>query len=372
MSALPNPTVVIVNNTNNSANDGSTNTQNNDPSNNVPPAQVVKDYPPGIGAITKCQDDNSDKNVQLTELVVDLLFKVNEGKLLDIPKNSRGTGERWRALYENLFTPETGLFCGYKKWTVASPWTSKLKKLVIDIVVYFSHEYDNIKGAREPTALEELSHTLKQTMENAEKDKAVEQDSVLARRLQNELCEKDMGFTSSGNGVASPSGILLGPSERDGLAALGRPTQSVGNVGQSRGAIFNAAAAAASMATQPFDASRSRSAFEAELANSAAKRSKPEHGVSLKKARNMDNHALTDSLSNALCSTTKQFTSAIERLAPSPSTKSSKARKNIQEEILLVIKEIKDLQEINGNHDYDNELKAARARLVALQKKRDE
>jgi hypothetical protein len=82
-------------------------------------------------------------------------------------------------------------------------------------VVYFSHEYDN-KGAREPTALEELSHTLKQSMENAEKDKAVEQDSVLARRLQNELCEKDMGFASSGNGVASPSGIIR--NDIDGLS----------------------------------------------------------------------------------------------------------------------------------------------------------
>jgi hypothetical protein len=84
----------------------------------VPPAQVIKDYPPGIGAITKCQDDNSDKNVELTELIVDLLLKVNESKLLDIPKNSRGTGDRWRTLYDDLFTPETGLFCGYKKWTV--------------------------------------------------------------------------------------------------------------------------------------------------------------------------------------------------------------------------------------------------------------
>jgi hypothetical protein len=52
------------------------------------------------------------------------------------------------------------------------------------------------------------------------------------------------------------------------------------------------------MTTQSFDASHSRSAFEAELANPAAKRSKTEHGVSIKKARNIDNHALTDSLSN--------------------------------------------------------------------------
>jgi hypothetical protein len=61
------------------------------------------------------------------------------------------------------------------------------------------------------------------------------------------------------------------------------------------------------MTTQSFDASHSQSAFEAELANSAAKRSKTEHGVSIKKARNMDNHALTDSLSNVLLSSsTKQ------------------------------------------------------------------
>jgi hypothetical protein len=65
----------------------------------------------------------------------------------------------------------------------------------------------------------------------------------------------------------------------------------------------------------------------------------------------------------------KQFTSAIERLAPSPSTKSSKVHKNIQEEILLVIKEITDLREINSDHEFDKELKAARARL---QRKRDD
>ena len=139
MSALPNSTVVYTNSADGSAHP--TNTQNNDRSNNVPPAQVIKDYPPEIGAITICQDNNSDKNVELTELIVDLLLKVNESKLLDIPKNSRGTGDRWRTLYDDLFTPETGLFCGYKKWTVQGAWTSKLKKLVIDIVVYFSHEY---------------------------------------------------------------------------------------------------------------------------------------------------------------------------------------------------------------------------------------
>jgi hypothetical protein len=103
-------------------------------------------------------------------------------------------------------------------------------------------------------------------------------------------------------------------------------------------AIFNAATAAASMATQPFDASRSRSAFEAELANSAAKHSKTEHGVSIKKARNMDNHAQTDSLSNALCSSTKHFTSAIERLAPSPSTKSSKVIRISRRRFFLLLK----------------------------------
>lgn len=71
----------------------------------MPPSQVVKDYPPGIGAITKCQDDDSEKNIALTELVINLLFKVNEGKLLDIPKNSQGTGERWKELYNDLFMP---------------------------------------------------------------------------------------------------------------------------------------------------------------------------------------------------------------------------------------------------------------------------
>jgi hypothetical protein len=46
--------------------------------------------------------------------------------------------------------------------------------------------------------------------------------------------------------------------------------------------------------------------------------------------------------------------------------------KYLQHEILLVIKEITDLREINSDHEFDKELKAARARLVALQRKRDD
>lgn len=64
-------------------------------------------------------------------------------------------------------------------------------------------------------------------MNNAEKDKVEEQDLVYTQRLQNEYSEAGLGFTSSANGVLSPSGVNLGVNERSGLALLGRPTNSV-------------------------------------------------------------------------------------------------------------------------------------------------
>eukprot|EP00956_Cyclotella_meneghiniana_P034644 scaffold107138_cov38-Cyclotella_meneghiniana.AAC.2 len=114
-------------------------------------------------------------------------------------------------------------------------------------------------------------------------------------------------------------------------------------------AINNAAVAAASsvsVAGQAFDPSRSRSAHEAslELTNVAAKNQKAHH-VTVKQARNMDDVALCDYLSGALTSSTLEFAIAMKMFAPSPSTKGIRSTQNNQQQINLVIQEIKGLME---------------------------
>ena len=92
--------------------------------------------------------------------------------------------------------------------------------------------------------------------------------------------------------------------------------------------------------------------------------------MTIKQARNMDQHALTDSLSNALSSSTLQFASVIKSLAQSPNTKSRKSTKQIQEEIILVLQEIKQLKEMNDDGDMDEDLADAKRRLKSLQAER--
>ena len=182
-------------------------------------------YPPGVAELMKCQEDDSPEKVANRQLLIDLLYKVGEHKLLELPKSSRGSGLKWKLLYNELFAHPGGLFCGYKKWTSRDPWTGKIKRTVTDAVDFFSNLYD-LKNGHNPSPLEEIAHMSMETMKKAEKDKTIDKDQAYARNIQNEICEGEMGFTSSGNGVRSPSGVMLGPNEREGLSALGRPTSS--------------------------------------------------------------------------------------------------------------------------------------------------
>lgn len=124
------------------------------------------------------------------------------------------------------------------------------------------------------------------------------------------------------------------------------------------------------MAGKTFDASRSRAAFEGSMANIAGKGS-PGQLMSIKKARQLDQHALVDSLSGALSNSTREFTDAMRAFLPAPASKRQKTSKEIQEEILLVLDEIQKYSSINGNHDFDKDIEAARARLRSLQQQRD-
>jgi hypothetical protein len=124
------------------------------------------------------------------------------------------------------------------------------------------------------------------------------------------------------------------------------------------------------MAGKTFDASRSRAAFEGSLANIAGNGS-PAQLMTIKKARQMDQHALVDSLSGALSSSTREFTDAMRAFLPTPASKRQKTSKEIQEEILLVIEEIQRYSAINSNHDFDKDIETAKARLKSLQQQRD-
>jgi hypothetical protein len=102
------------------------------------------------------------------------------------------------------------------------------------------------------------------------------------------------------------------------------------------------------------------------MANIAGKGS-PGQLMSIKKARQLDQHALVDSLSGALSISTREFTDAMRAFLPAPASKRQKTSTEIQEKILLVLDEIQKYSSINGNHDFDKDIEAARARLRSLQ-----
>jgi hypothetical protein len=89
--------------------------------------------------------------------------------------------------------------------------------------------------------------------------------------------------------------------------------------------------------------------------------------MSIKKARQLHQHALVDCLSGALSSSTCEFTDAMHALLPTPASKRQKTSKEIQQEILLMLEEIQKYSTINSNHDFDKDIEAARARLKSLQ-----
>jgi hypothetical protein len=91
--------------TNATTTDTNTNTNNDDTHGpNLPPVPgTAVGWPPGIQTIMKCEKDNSQENVDLTQLVIELLFKVHEKKLLEIPSGSRQNGPNWKLLYVKLY-----------------------------------------------------------------------------------------------------------------------------------------------------------------------------------------------------------------------------------------------------------------------------
>ena len=85
----------------------------------------------------------------------------------------------------------------------------------------------------------------------------------------------------------------------------------------------------------------------------------------------MDQHALNDSLSVALSSSTREFTKAMRDFLPIPASKRQKTCKEIQEEILLVIKEIKGYSEINRKGNFDKDIETAKSCLKSMQHQHD-
>jgi hypothetical protein len=120
-----------------------------------------------------------------------------------------------------------GVLSGYKKWTQANSSLGKLKPLCIGIVEYFSGSCeDKVKGGEDLSALEEIAVVLNRDKEVAAREKELEKDAKLARRMQNEEAEAANGFRTAGNGVGHPSNVPMGPGEVHGLSLLGRATNS--------------------------------------------------------------------------------------------------------------------------------------------------
>lgn len=193
-----------------------------------------KVWPPGLKAFLECESgESTEEKDELSALATDLLLLVQQDKLCDIVKGGRA-GDKWKKLFDTIYT-EGGLFSGYKMWTSQSPWNAKLKPLCLCIIKHFSNEHD-VKNGVDTTALEDVAKTLSMRMVAVERNKEEDKDRTYARRVQNDLVEGDMGFRSNGSGVASPSGVVLDASYREGLAVLGVQT---GSVNEAAGKMFH-------------------------------------------------------------------------------------------------------------------------------------
>ncbi len=371
-------------------------------SENNPTATAPKQPFPGLQSFKKCQD--STEFAHLEQLAVEMIIVANELEVFELAKGSRLTGVKWNELMVTLFTgwknadgtrDGNGVLKGYEAaWTTnKDAATAKLKPLLKGIVEHFGTPQDNPN----PSVLENLSQQMIKKMESAERKKNEKANEKLARRIQNETIEDELGFRAPGNGVEGPSLLReLDSLDTAALALLAQPTRSVsqGQAGTSAVAAAATAAATASAFTTPrVEESRNNTVQSAiaTLAGSSSRSNALDSAVAslaagnvatvtkkgsldtIKGPRNLDYVDLTDGLEASLDRTSTNVLQAFTALNGSPNTKRQKTNReallNIQERRKLLLQEIKELKEMN-DPAYNDDIKEAQAQFRHLGKER--
>lgn len=363
---------------------------------------------PGLQSFKKCET-HPEEHGYLEEKAISMLIVASESGVFEIPKNSRNTGVMWNELMLTLFHGRknadgtrdgNGVLRGYEAWPrTKDAATAKLKPLLKGIVEHFGSPLYRMCAGKGPnqSVLESLSEQMIGKMEDAERKKAEKANEKIARRIQNETVEEELGFRAPGNGVEGPSlSREMNSHDADALALLAQPTRSVsqGQDGTSAVAAAATSAATASAFTTPrVEESRnntvqsaiatlagtsSRSnAFDSAVASLAAGKvstvSKKGSLDAIKNARNLDLVDLTDGLESSLDRTSTNVLQAFTALNGSPNTKRQKTNRDallkIQENRNLLLQEIKELQAMN-DPAYDDDIKEAQAQFRRLGEER--
>jgi hypothetical protein len=155
-------------------------------SSNIALPNAPTKYPPGIDSFKKCETDHNLRS--LSQLAVNLLLVVQEQGLMSLPSKSRESTKRWAEVMDVLFDGHDGqgdgVLSGYKKWTQDRSAQTKLKPLCIGIVEYFSDSSkDKVKRGEDLSALETIAVLLNKDKEVATREKELEKDAKLARRM---------------------------------------------------------------------------------------------------------------------------------------------------------------------------------------------
>ncbi|KAL7494181.1 hypothetical protein ACHAWT_002904 [Skeletonema menzelii] len=377
-------------------------TQNNNPTADIPLQPL-----PGLQSFKKC-DNFPEEYGYLNELAVQMLIVASEFKVFELPKGSRQSGAKWNELMLTLFTGRknadgkrdgNGVLRGFEVWTTKDAATAKLKPLLKGIVEHFGSPLYRMFAGKGPdkSVLETLSEQMIDKMEAAERKKDEKANEKAARRIQNETVEGELGFRAPGNGVEGPSLLReVDSHDADALALLAQPTGSVskGQGGSSAVAAAAAAAAIASTFTTPrVEASRNNTVQStiATLAGTSSRSNALDSAVAslaagkvatvtkkgtlsaIKNARNLDHVDLTDGLESSLDRTSTNVLEAFTAFTGSPNSKRQKTNReallNIQERMNLLLKEIKDLKEMN-DPAYDDDIKEAQAQFRLLREER--
>jgi hypothetical protein len=363
---------------------------------------------PGLQSFKKCQT-HPEEHGYLEEKAISMLIVASELGVFEIPKRSRNTGVMWNELMLTLFLGRknadgtrdgNGVLRGFEAWSgTTDAATAKLKPLLKGIVEHFGSPLYRMCAGKGPnqSVLETLSEQMIDKMEAAERKKKEKANEQIARRIQNETVEGELGFRAPGNGVEGPSlSREMNSHDADALTLLAQPTRSVsqGQAGTSAVAAAATAAATASAFTTPrVEESRNNTVQSAiaTLAGTSSRSNALDSAVAslaagnvatvtkkgsldtIKGPRNLDYVDLTDGLEASLDRTSTNVLQAFTALNGSPNTKRQKTNRdallNIQERRKLLLQEIKELKEMN-DPAYDDDIKEAQAQFRHLGEER--
>ena len=226
-----------------------------------PPTDSLVDLP-GLKSFQKCHT-NPEQFGFCENLGVQMFLVALEMGSFSIPKGSKKTSEKWNDVYLTLCKGAkdrdgkrdgNGVLRGYKIWTADNAGAAKLKPLMVKLAKHFGNSvYRMMAGPGDSaTMLEELAGQAMEQLDATERKKGEVANEKVARRMQNEMVEGELGFRALDEGVEGPSLAREKDShDTDALALLAQPTRSV-RQSQAVSSAASAAAAAVSKTATTF------------------------------------------------------------------------------------------------------------------------